>query len=275
MKKIFLTFLCIVITVQCFADFVDVAEIHVNNELVRRVARNESPYLISLNKFKLGDTLTFSIWTDHGGERNSYFSYVNLISGLRDTLQETNELILTESLINEPHLFSVTLIYERESKTIKSKWEVFKIIKNPKIENIYNTSNKFVSTILELNRSKNQENELNIIISDTVFFNYSPKIINDTLIRILLIKSIFVSSGNSIDYLSFNSLELDYFNEFNSKDCMQLFNLNSDLSGELKINEHNLNSFELSIMTYSRERLIFKFISKGNIYILSEVNYKK
>lgn len=85
--------LLLIISYSAKADFVDIAILKVNGVLVRKLTNNNSgTYFVNLNKFKVGDTLSIQIRTDHGAERNSYISIKNLENNHKFVIRQAKQI---------------------------------------------------------------------------------------------------------------------------------------------------------------------------------------
>jgi hypothetical protein len=265
MNKLLIIFSLISLSNSCFADFVDVATIEVNGNLVRKLTRNNSsPYLICFSEFKPSDTLTIKVWTDYGGEYNSYITYQNKVTNRKDSIHRLSEIILTEKMIENPHLFSVIFIHERNGSTTKNTWEIFESTDDPRIEKAYSQINQFIESL------KSDSSNLNDFLMDSIECNISsPKLDKNGLRQAG--DTILVSRKDIRKFLILTSEERKYLSEFNSKDYVQLYNLSTRMYGQIHIENENFNWVSLRIANFSDSKVLFHFVFENNQYRVKSI----
>ncbi|MDX1373137.1 MAG: hypothetical protein R3321_11735, partial [Nitrososphaeraceae archaeon] len=235
MKRLLLIFSLIALSNSCFADFVDIATIKVNGKLIRKLTRNNSsPYLICLSEFKPNDIMTISVWTDYGGEYNSYLTYKNKLTNEVDTINRKSKIILTEDMITNPYQFSVSFIHERNNKITENSWTIFESTNNARVEKAYSHLNQFIEEL------KTNFSNMDDFFLDSIECNISsPKLDKKGLRQTK--DTIFISQNNILELLTLTDEEIEYLSEFNSKDYVQLYNIGTQMYGQIYIDNENLN----------------------------------
>lgn len=263
MKRL-LPFLCFALCFgYSYADFVDIATVKINGQLVRKLTRNSpSPYHICLKEYNVNDTLTIDVWTDTGRERLAFLTYTNKASGHKDSTYLKRGILITEDMILHPHVFTVVYLYEGREKITASSWDIFETTLNPQIEKVYNQLNQFVDSL------KNGGN-IDAFMGDSVLINYTVSFSNQYVNRKRLDSAVFYYS-NVTSYLILKEEEMEYLKGFNAKDYVQLYNLSTRMYGRLNINSNNLKSFSLRLSNYS-EDITFEFSFEDHRYKLVSV----
>lgn len=265
MNKILFIFSLITLTNTCFADFVDVATVQVNGNLVRKLTRNNSsPYLICFSEFEPFDTLTLKVWTDYGGEYNSYIIFQDKVTEKKDSIHRLGKIILTKEMIENPHLFAVTFIRERDGSTTKDTWEIFESTDDARIEKTYSQLNQFIESL------KSDSTNLNDFLMDSIECNISSPILDKDGLR-QPGDTILVSRKDIRKYLILTSEERKYLFEFNSMDYVQLYNLSTSMYGQIYIDNENLNWVSLRIANFSDSNILFHFVFENNYYKVKSI----
>lgn len=270
MKNILILFGFILISNKAQADFVDIATISVNKTIVRKVTNNSNePYLINLSKFQIGDTLKVNVWTDYGGEMNSFITIKNNESLKIDTLTQNGIFIINSDLLTKKHLITVHYVSYHNEKHFTT-WNICTIIPDDKIELVYKKSNELRDFLI----STIEKSKINTsILADSIYMNFKlEKLKNGTVSRIILTDTILIHKDCVSKQLNFNQDEKSYIEEFNSIDYFHLFNLYSDIHGTIKINQSSLNDFIVVFGGY-KYKYEFHFIFNQNEYSLSKIYY--
>lgn len=249
----------------CFADFVDVATVKVNDKLVRKMARNNfTPYLICLSEFNPNDTLTISVWTDYFGENNSYLTYLNKTTNEIDTVSRNSPIILTEEMIRTPYLYSVTFIHNRNNNVSLDTWEIFETRNEPKIEKAYSDLNFFIDGL------KAEFSISNDYFLDSIECNILSSVL-DTRGSRLVGDTVLVSRNEIFDLFVLTDEEREYLSGFNSKDYVQLYNLDTRMYGQIYLDQNDINWISLRIANFSGSKLRLNFVFQENRFKLKSV----
>lgn len=270
MKYILILFGFILISNKAQADFVDIATISVNGKTIRKVTNNSSePYLVNLSKYQIGDTLKISVWTDYGGEMNSFITIKNNESLKIDTLTNNGKFIINSDVLIKKHSVTVHYVSYDNEKQIAT-WNICTIIPDEKIELVYKKSNELRDYLI----STIKKTKINpSILADSIFMNF--KLVtnkNGSVSKKILTDTIQINKQLVPKQLNFNKDEKLYIEEFNSIDYFQLYNLFSEIHGTIKINQPSLNDFIVVFGSY-KYKYEFHFIYKQNEYFLSKIFY--
>lgn len=265
MNRLIIIFSFIALGNFCFADFVDVATVEVNGNLVRKLTRNNStPYLICLSEFNTNDTLTISVWTDYGGERNSYLTYQDKLTNKKDSINRLSKILLTQEMIENPHSFSVTFIHERNGVIAENTWELFETTDNPRIEKAYSDLNQFIE---ELKTSFSNADDLFL---DSIECNISSPLLDKTGLRQTM-DTIVVSQNEILELMILTEEERVYLSKFNSKDYVQLYNLGTKMYGQIYIDNENVSWISLRLANFSGSSLTFNFVFENNRFKVKSI----
>lgn len=246
------------------ADFVDIATVKINGKLVRNLTRDSNPYLINLEKFNVNDTLTITVWTDYGGEYNSYLTYQNKVTNEIDSVGRRSKILLTEAMLNTPYLFSVTFIHSINGEPSEVTWKIFETTDHPRIEKVYTQTNAFVENLKSA-----------IPITDDFFMDSiacniaSPKLDKKGLRQAG--DTILVARADIFNLLVLTEEEKEYLIDFNAVDYVQLYNIKTRMYGHLDMGKAEINWISLRLANFSGSRLRFNFVFENNRYKVNSI----
>ena len=261
----FLSILFVLIALSAQADFSNMATLSINGSLIRRVVLNtNTPHLVNLSKFKVGDTLHVDLWTDHGAEDNAFIRIIDMENDLVTILKRNNSFIITPDFLNHDHLISATFIYQhREEFQINS--DLFQTTQSNQIELIHRSLDDFSELLIDV-QSENEGLILEIF-NDSVAVNFA---LDGKSKSRNLTDTTYHSDEELRKFLKLNQEEIDYFDGFSGIDYFTIYNLGSKLYGSLKIDSKNLNQYQFSLGNWDY-RIQFHFIHTENHYKLTKI----
>lgn len=255
-----LTFLFIL---SARADFVDIATIRVNGNKIRKFTNNtKTPYLLNLSEYKVGDTLSVSLWTDYGGQRNSSVTIENLKTSKVDTLDWEKSCLITEEMLKSEFLISAIF----HTGKFDIHWDICKLIPDQKIEWIYQTINQLADSL------KGPNINLSHLAPDSMLIHVQ-NIREDSGVFLpgqTTYKSI---TNNLTKFIKIGAAEREFLDRFNATNYKELvdFHPQYKVHGYINIREEDLDTFEFIIADF-KTKTSFEFYFNEGKYILKEIN---
>ncbi|MBI3238948.1 MAG: hypothetical protein HYZ43_08945 [Flavobacteriia bacterium] len=266
MKKHLLFFACVLAAFWVKADFVDVATISINGKMIRKLTNNSrNPYLINLDNYHVGDTVSIKIWTDYGGENNAFVTVHQLINGHTDTLSKKNRFILTDEFFRDEFLISVTFIDPLNNRGYN--WNICKIVPDHRIEIVYEQLNDFTDLLLALKSKK--EHIASPLLKDSVFVNFK---------QVSGVRQLTDTIGYPItrlyNLLQFTKTETSYLERFNAVDYMAQYDFETDMYASIRVEENTIDEMSLSFGDFTYQ-LTFHFKWNEGSYLLERISFQK
>lgn len=252
MTKILSLFTLLWISGWVRADYVDIAAMHVNGTLVRKMTRNSThPYLVNLSQFQVGDTLQIDIWTDHGAEQNCVVTITSLETGETETLNRWKTLLITSELLEREYLVSVTFTYSYPHE-FQSTWDICRIVPDPHIEKVYASMNELRDFLLTKPGSQNAM--FPQLLKDSVEVNYFVSKGRAGELKREMMYAEKYPAQTIPEWTVLNPKEMNFLQQFNAIDYTRIYGFSTNVHSNVKISD-DLNSYSMSFgdFTYQLE----------------------
>lgn len=265
--NIFLYFTFIVSFVK--ADFVDVATLSINGKQIQQLTNNKSVhYLVNLNAHHVGDTLHLDIWTDYGGEEHAFFSIQNMDTHQIDTLNSSNNIVLTETVLTTKHLITVTFLH----KNYSSAWEICMITPDDRIEKVYQRMNAFIDCLYSPKFKFIAC--LSTFSKDSVACNFNLSHFNKDSLQRMKEPEQWLKPEVISTNIKFTRNERKAFESFDAANYMEQYTIlwSTKVFFDTQIDETDFQWFSISIGDYD-DQLLFYFTKTKDEYLLEKISY--
>lgn len=252
------------------ADGVDMASIYINGKLVRRMTRNQyTPYEICLKDNLPGDTLSFRIWTDYGGEKQAYILLINQRTGHADSLSCIKPIILTNELLQDA--YQVSVVYLDANNEEWDRWLFCVLSINPAIENCYRIAKQFKDVLMDMNSSLTSD-LADSLFMDSIQINFRTTV-NQSVIKRIKTDTTILDQKSLTEVLRLNPKELIFLKKFDPIDHLSYYANDTHWHGNISFS-HDFETFVLSFQNYNFGfKFHFKHIQER--YVLSQMYYNE